>query len=59
MPRPKTRGETIALNVNIDSTLAKQLADNCLKTGITKTVMVEKALKEYFETHSKEIELLK
>lgn len=59
MPRPKTRGETKPLNVNIDSTLANRLSENCNKTGISKTMMVEKALKEYFANHSEEIESLK
>ncbi len=59
MARPKTRGETKPLNVNINSDLAGRLAENCSKTGISKTTMVEKALKEYFNNHSEELELLK
>lgn len=58
MSRPKTRGELKALNLNIKAEIFDELNKYAKKTGITKTYMVEKALKEYFEKHKKELESL-
>lgn len=58
MSRPKTRGELKALNLNIKAEIFDELNKYAEKTGITKTYMVEKALKEYFEKHKKELESL-
>ena len=46
MSRHKTRGDLIALNLNIKAEISDELNKYVEKTGITKTYMVEKALKE-------------
>lgn len=59
MARPKTRGEIKALNINIDADIADKLSEVVKNTNIPKTAIVEKALKEYFKKHEKQLEGLK
>ncbi len=59
MARPKSRGELKPLNVNIDADISNELTKKANETGIPKTTIVEKALKEYFEKHQKEFSALK
>ena len=46
MARPKKDGTY--LNCKIETSVAKDLDKYCQETGLSKTVTVEKALKEYF-----------
>lgn len=51
MARPKTRGELKPLNLNIDAVVSDTLSKTANQTGLTKTIIVEKALKEYLEKY--------
>ena len=47
MPRVKKEGTYI--NCKIDACIAKELDNFCKQTGLTKTVTIEHALKQYFD----------
>lgn len=51
MARPKKKNDTKSLNIKIDSKVFKLLDETSDKTGITKTSLVEKALKRYLENN--------
>lgn len=50
MPRPKK--ESIALNIRINVEISKMLENYSSEAGQTKTIVVERALKEYIEKHN-------
>lgn len=50
MPRPKK--ESVTLNVKIDVEVSKMLENHSIEAGQTKTIIVERALKEYIERHN-------
>ena len=54
MARPRKEKETRALNLKIDSHVFELLDDYSEKTGISKTFIVEKSLKDYIESNKKE-----
>ena len=47
MPRIKKEGTYI--NCKIDAGIAKELDSFCEQTGLSKTVTIERALKQYFD----------
>lgn len=53
MARPKKKNETRSLNLKIDSKVFDLLDEVSDKTGITKTAIVEKSLREYFVQNKK------
>ncbi len=55
MARPKSRGELKQLNMNIDARLFEKLSEVNVNTGIPKTTVVEKALRDYFNKYEKEL----
>lgn len=57
MARQKKNGTY--LNVCIDSEIYEQLSQFCDNAGQTKTVVVERALLNYFEDYKKKQEMLK
>lgn len=54
MARPKKKGIQKALNINIAIELANELDEVSDQTGLPKTKIVEKALKDYLK-NNKEI----
>ena len=59
MARPKIRGDIKALNINIDAHIADELTRISNETGISKTKIVEKALRNYFDNNQKNLNSLK
>lgn len=59
MARPKSKGETKALNMKINAELFDELDEIATNTYYSKTTIVEAALKEYFENHKENIEKAK
>jgi antitoxin component of RelBE/YafQ-DinJ toxin-antitoxin module len=48
MARPKSK-ESKAVNINMDVTVLQELEKYCEETGLTKTVAIERILKQFFE----------
>lgn len=59
MPRPKLRGETRAVNLNIELALYQEIDKYARTVGISKTFIIEKALKEYLEKNKKALNSLR
>lgn len=57
MSRPKYRGETKALNIQIDAKISDILSKASEKSGITKTRIVENAVKEYIEKNKDKLNI--
>ena len=55
MARPKKDVKTRMINMKIDEKIFEMLDDASVKTGISKTALTEKAIKEYLDNHKKEI----
>ena len=53
MARPKSK-ESKAVNINMDVTVLQDLEKYCEETGLTKTVAIERILKQFFENQNKE-----
>ena len=53
MARPKSK-ESKAVNINMDVTVLQDLEKYCEETGLTKTTVIERILKQYFEAQNKE-----
>ena len=53
MARPKSK-ESKAVNINMDITILQELEKYCEETGLTKTVAIERILKQYFEKQNTE-----
>lgn len=53
MARPKKKGIQKALNINIAIELANELDEVSDQTGLPKTIIVEKALKDYLKNNKK------
>ena len=51
MARPSK--ESIAINIKMDKEIAKMLEDYSVKAGQTKTIVIERAVKEYIEKRKK------
>ena len=58
MARPKKDKQKQAINMRIDKEVYDLLDDVSEKTGITKTAIMEKALRNYFETNKKELKAI-
>lgn len=56
MARP--RKDSHQLNINIESSIYNEFVEFCEKTGLTKTIVTERALKMYIDTMNKNPELL-
>ena len=50
----QNKKESVALNIKIDVDISKMLENYSIDAGQTKTIIVERALKEYIEKHNKE-----
>lgn len=48
MARPKMK-ESKAVNINMDIAVLEKLEKYCEETGLTKTVAIERILKQYLE----------
>ena len=53
MARPKSK-ESKAVNINMDVTVLQDLEKYCEETGLTKTVAIERILKQFFENQNTE-----
>lgn len=48
MARPKNK-ESKAINIKMDLAVANQLEQYCQETGLSKTVAIERILKQFFD----------
>lgn len=51
MARPQK--ESVSVNIKMDKDIAKMLEDYSVKAGQTKTIVIERAVKEYIEKRKK------
>jgi len=58
MARPKKDKQTRSINMRIDKEVFDLLDDVSEKTGITKTAIMEKALRYYLELNKKELKAI-
>ena len=58
MARPKKDKQTRSINMRIDKEVFDLLDDVSEKTGITKTAIMEKALRDYLESNKKELKAI-
>ncbi len=52
MARPQK--ESVSVNIKMDKDIAKMLEDYSVKAGQTKTIVIERAVKEYIEKRNGE-----
>jgi hypothetical protein len=53
MARPKSK-ESKSVNINMDVAILARLEQYCEETGLPKTTAIERILKHFFETQSKD-----
>ena len=53
MARPKSK-ESKSVNINMDVAILARLEQYCEETGLPKTTAIERILKQFFETQSKD-----